>query len=341
MDKPYFAVQWHIMDTCDQRCIHCYIYSEENLCFHAATRPELERTLQEILSFCDGIGRRPYIYLTGGDPILHPDFWYLLDLFRRNSVRFCIMGNPFHLNLEICREMRTAGCVKYQLSVDGLENTHDFFRKPGSFRETLEKTAVIRKSGMWCAWMTTVSKLNMREIPQVIDLAAANHVDVYAIGRYCPTSMEKAYDPETHMTPQEYRDFLESCWEAYERNRGSGTTFQLKDHLWTLFLYEKGIYRMPQDNRNTGCNCGRNHITILPDGDVYACRRMDSKIGNLKEHSLEDLWNSEQLNYYRRTECMEKCAACPLKNVCRGCPAVTYGYTHNFYGADPQCWKIV
>ena len=23
--KPYFAFQWHITDTCDQRCKHCYI----------------------------------------------------------------------------------------------------------------------------------------------------------------------------------------------------------------------------------------------------------------------------------------------------------------------------
>lgn len=24
----YFAFQWHITDSCDQRCEHCYIFSE-------------------------------------------------------------------------------------------------------------------------------------------------------------------------------------------------------------------------------------------------------------------------------------------------------------------------
>ena len=28
--KPYFAFQWHITDTCDQRCKHCYIFAENN-----------------------------------------------------------------------------------------------------------------------------------------------------------------------------------------------------------------------------------------------------------------------------------------------------------------------
>lgn len=26
--KEYFAYQWHITDYCDQRCKHCYIFSE-------------------------------------------------------------------------------------------------------------------------------------------------------------------------------------------------------------------------------------------------------------------------------------------------------------------------
>lgn len=28
--KQYFAFQWHITDDCDQRCKHCYIFSENN-----------------------------------------------------------------------------------------------------------------------------------------------------------------------------------------------------------------------------------------------------------------------------------------------------------------------
>ena len=27
--KQYFSFQWHITDECDQRCKHCYIFSED------------------------------------------------------------------------------------------------------------------------------------------------------------------------------------------------------------------------------------------------------------------------------------------------------------------------
>jgi radical SAM/SPASM domain protein of ACGX system len=342
MEKPYFAIQWHITDVCDQRCKHCYIFSEGHPNLISTPFEDLERTLDEILAFCDKISRTPYIYLTGGDPILHPDFWKLLELFKENGVRFCIMGNPFHLTDEVCRKMRECGCVKYQLSLDGLKATHDSFRKEGSFECTLKAIQTIKNSGMWCAVMTTVSRVNMGEIPALIDLVDELGVDVYAVGRYCPTSVDKAYSPTNHIPPKEYRAFLDRCWERYCAHKDSKTTFQLKDHLWTLYLYEKGLYT-PPDTREIvdGCNCGRNHITILPNGDVYACRRMESKVGNVNSATLYDIWTGVEMSKYRQYQNFKKCVKCELQYVCRGCPSVTYGYTGSMYDEDPQCWKEV
>ena len=340
--KPYFSIQWQITDMCDQRCRHCYIFSEGH--FRLVTTPlaELRRTYAQIRRFCEQIGRTPYLYLTGGDPILHPDFWTLLEMFRADSTRFCVMGNPFHLTDGTCARMRACGCVKYQLSLDGLEKTHDAFRRPGSFRATLEAIGTIRRSGMWCSVMSTVSAANMEEIPALIDLMADRNADVYAVGRYCPTSLQKAHDAQSHIAPLAYRDFLGRCWERYEAHRDCGTTFQLKDHLWTLFLYEKGLYRPPVcDHVTEGCNCGRNHITILPDGEIYACRRMESRVGNVNTDDLYKVWTGAAMNAYREYDRFEKCAKCELLTVCRGCPAVAYGYTHDAFAADPQCWKEV
>ena len=338
--KPYFAIQWHITDVCDQRCKHCYIFSEGHPCLVTTPLEELKRTYAQIKDFCERIERTPYIYLTGGDPILHPNFWQLLQTFKADGTRFCIMGNPFHLTDEVCKRMKDCGCVKYQLSLDGLEKTHDSFRKKGSFQITLEAIKTIKNSGMWCAVMSTVSKTNMNEIPALIDLVDELGVDVFAVGRYCPTSTEKAYDKVIHIPPVEYREFLQTCWNKYEQHKNSKTTFQLKDHLWSLFLYEKGLLKIPDcDKISDGCNCGRNHLTILPNGDIYACRRMESKVGNINESNLYDVWISDNMNAYRQYDKFVKCSKCELKGVCRGCPSVTYGYTHNMYDADPQCWK--
>ncbi|MDF2845858.1 MAG: Radical domain protein, partial [Herbinix sp.] len=210
-----------------------------------------------------------------------------------------------------------------------------------SFDTTIEKIKCIRNAGIKCVIMTTVSKTNIEEIPEIIDLVVENHVDIFAFARYCPTSLEKS----AHIEPNEYKEFLEVVWKKFEEYRDSDTTFNLKDHLWTLFLYEKRLFNIPEglDEKKIydGCNCANCHMTILPNGDVYACRRMESLIGNAFSESMKDIFLGEKMDKYREYDKFEKCSKCELLRFCRGCLAVAYGYTHNSYAADPQCWKEI
>ena len=341
--KPYFAFQWHITDYCDQRCKHCYIFSEGN-CTELLHMPlgDMKKVLANCEEMCEQLGRTPYFYITGGDPILHPNFWTLMQMIKAKGYKFTIMGNPFHLNDEVCGKLKECGCEKYQLSIDGMRETHDFFRKPGSFDSTLRAIKYIRGAGMKCAVMATVSDVNMKEMPAVVDLVVENGVDIFAFGRYCPTGEEK----KIRIEPLEYRIFLDTVWKKYEYYKGQGvkTYFNLKDHLWTLYLYEEGIFKIPENADPNmiyeGCHCGICHMTILPDGDVYACRRFESKVGNALEEKLKDIF-IEKEEIYRDFDKFEKCSKCELRGFCRGCPAVTYGTTGSFYGTDPQCWKEV
>ena len=92
---------------------------------------------------------------------------------------------------EVCRLLKSYGCQKYQLSLDGMRETHDWFRKPGSFDCTLEKIGCIKRAGIRSVIMTTVSGTNIKEIPDIIDTVVEAKADVFAFARYCPTSEEK------------------------------------------------------------------------------------------------------------------------------------------------------
>ena len=344
--KPYFAFQFHITDTCDQRCKHCYIFAEDN-CKALTEMPfsKMKKVIDSCASMCERLGRQPYFYITGGDPILHKDFWKLAELLKEKGLAWGILGNPFHLNDEVCQRLHECGCRKYQLSLDGMEEMHDMFRKKGSFQSTIKAIDYIMNSGMYCAVMSTASSANIKDFPALIDLVAEKNVDVFAFGRYCPTSGQKS--EEYHIKPEDYRNFLDMCYHKfqYHKKNGCKTTFQYKDHLWVLYLYEQGLFKIPENHNSDmiydGCHCGIGHMTILPNGDVYACRRMESKIGNIDEISMYDLFISTNLETYRQFDKFEKCNQCELKGYCRGCPAVTFGYTGNMYAPDPQCWKEV
>ena len=111
-----------------------------------------------------------------------------------------------------------------------------------------------------------------------------------------------------------------------------------------LYEYEEGRFEIPADAEPgviySGCNCGNCHMTILPNGDLYACRRFESKVGNILTDRLADVWTGP-MEQYRNYNEFQKCSKCELLPYCRGCPAVAYGATDSFYGSDPQCWKAV
>lgn len=341
--KQYFSFQWHITDDCDQRCKHCYIFSEDTQkTLEAMDWEQMQEVIANCLDMCEMNGRLPYFYITGGDPILHPDFWRLLELLKQQEIPFTLMGNPFHLDIDVCERLKTCGCQKYQLSLDGMRETHDWFRKPGSFDCTLEKIAMLKQAGIRAVIMTTVSGKNIEEIPDIIDTVVKYEADVFAFARYCPTSGEK----DTGMTAMRYRQLLDTCYQKFQAYEAAGcqTYFNKKDHLWTLYEYEEGLFNIPKNATPGmiygGCNCGNCHLTILPTGDLYACRRLASKVGNVFEERIADVWVSE-MEVYRDYTKFNKCAKCELLAWCRGCPAVAYGTTGDFYGSDPQCWKEI
>ena len=350
----YFAFQWHITDECDQRCKHCYIFAEGHPALVSMNWEQMKAVFFNALEFCSRFDRLPYFYITGGDPILHPHFWDLLALMKEHEIPFTLMGNPFHLTAENLARMRSLGCDKYQMSIDGMEKTHDWFRKNGSFKTTLEKIRLINEAKdsdgipITSVIMTTVSGTNIGEIPAVVDAVVEAGAAVYAFARYVPTSGGKGNEKsDWYIRPDRYRRFLEEIDAKYAdyEAKGCKTYFNRKDHLWTLFDYERGRFKIPDGAESGtiygGCNCGNCHITILPTGDIYACRRVaTSRVGNAFCDRLCDVWTGASMEAFRDYGKFTKCAKCELLPYCRGCPAVASGSNGgDFYAPDPQCWK--
>jgi len=343
----YFGFQWHITDDCDQRCKHCYVFAEDKprMVMDLAT---IKKIFLNILHFCKTFKCLPYLVITGGDPILNPNIWNMLEMCKENDIPFSILGNPFHLTPSVLTRMSQYGCISYQLSIDGMQKTHDMLRKPGSFKTTIERIKMINESGINSAVMTTVSGINIDEVASIIDMVVSVHAKSYCFARYVPTENDKASKNSIwYITPERYHSFLEDIdakFNFYE-SKGCSTFFVRKDHLWALFNYEHNRFQIPNDVEKNiiydGCNCGNRHLTILPDASVMACRRIaNSRVGNALHTQLVDIWLNE-MEKYREFKSFSKCSKCELLSWCRGCPAVAYGTHGSFYANDPQCWKVV
>ena len=343
--KPVSSYQWHITDNCDQRCKHCYIFAEDagRACMSTPWN-QLIHTLDEIAEDAAKRNSYPFPHISGGDPILHPEFWRFAEELHRRGLPWVIMGNPFHLNQDVCKRLYELGCLKYQMSLDGLREFHDSMRKPGSFQATVDAVSLLNEAGIESQLMATVSRQNMEDVLRCMDLAAEIKLDTFVFARYCATDPEKA--KEAYPSPEEYRDFL---YRYYRKEKAFAaqncrTRYGEKDHLFTLLHYELGDFRPSEESRRhpekifDGCHLGQG-VAILSNGDVMACRRMESVIGNVWTESLYEIRSGERCKQYREIRNIRKCRNCELLQWCRGCRATGYNVTGELQEADPCCWK--
>lgn len=351
--RKTLSLQWHLTDRCGHRCSHCYLFDEATWSDGAPREMPLADCLVVIEQFADlcrtlgtltGIDFEPRFILSGGDPLLHADLWAVLEAIHRRGHRSMILGNADLLDAEVAARLRDLGVGSYQLSLDGLEATHDRIRGPGSFARALEGLEVLRRAGLAPQVMATVFRENMGDLAGLIELAAERRVASFAFAR--ATAYGNARQLDLDISPAEYRALLLEVREVQQRLIRGGTTtrFPDKDHLWSLLRWELGEYRIyPHLNPGRtvdGCHMGQTFLVLLADGTALACRRFHSPVGRFPERSLSEIFlRSPQLAEYRRVRDLERCRSCELLYYCRGCPAVAHGRSDDWRAPDPQCWR--
>ena len=86
-------------------------------------------------------------------------------------------------------------------------------------------------------------------------------------------------------------------------------------------------------------------MSILADGTITPCRRLNIPIGNVLEDSLREVWSvSPVLEALRdRSRYEGRCSRCKWWANRRGCRAIAYAYSkaygkENYLAEDPQCY---
>lgn len=344
-----FVLQWHLTAKCDQHCQHCYMSDSSTYLNEIKNELDLNTCFRIIDDFSEAIeqwGVSGRINFTGGDPLLKKEIFDIIAYTRKRNINVGILGNPNHLDFETASKLKELGVFRYQISIDGLEGTHDRLRRrKGAFRDAIRAVRILNEVGIPSVVMFTVSKENADQLIDVIRLVAEENVAIFDFARLTPIGSGKKLENQL-MTPMEYRQLLFDVLEEYRRLKEHGykTLFGRKENLWTLLYYELGLLKPLPNNRDliySGCTIGCNILTILSDGTVLACRRLPVPIGKVPNQNLRDIFiGSDELNRMRNIDLMQKCSKCSLKQFCRGCRAIAYAVNGDYLAEDPQCWKV-
>jgi radical SAM protein with 4Fe4S-binding SPASM domain len=330
--------QWHVTERCNLRCAHCYqeSYAGEELGF-----PDLLRILDRFKDLLDrwqrDAGRRVrgHVTVTGGEPFVRSDFLDLLEILaaHRDRFGFAILTNGSLVDASLARRLKRLSPAFVQVSIEGAHASHDRLRGPGNFERTVAAIETLVRHAIRTFISFTAHRGNFREFGDVARLGRDLRVARVWADRLIPHGSGSNLMDHT-LTPEETREFFEIMFKARTEaaRRWLGRT-EIAMHRALEFLLGGGA---PYH-----CTAGDTLITVMPNGDVYPCRRMPIRVGNLLETSLVDLYyKNELLRALRdRNRISEGCEGCCYAGLCRGgLKCLSYARTDDPFKADPGCW---
>jgi len=335
--EPLQAASIRVTRACNLKCEQCYSFS--------GTRGENELTFSEIKRILDELEKLGTIrlFFTGGEPFIRPDMVDILEYADKKGFAFYISTNGVLVNDKIINSLSSLKHLKtFQVSIDGMEKMHDEIRgKRGTFIKAI-KTLEMAKKKLKSVKITsvfTLMKKNAEESKMVLKTLMDMNVDTFAVVPLYPVKrLQNAKD----ISPKEkFKLFQELCGEFKSiKNK--------KTKLALSFLVPPAI--MPKAVRNTEFGCGYlctfpSILGIDANGNVAPCDGLlDHKefiLGNIRNNSLENLWNSSIMKDLRNIKAEEIegcCKSCKHLDFCAGgCRARAYIEYGNFRAANPLC----
>lgn len=226
--------------------------------------------------------------------------------------------------IEFAREMASGGSLPkagatfhFRVSMDGVGERHDEIRGvKGSFeraQQTLEELIRLRKGKGLCVGVNlTITRRNIDQIEPLQVFCQRLGIDLqYQVARRDRYLYENYQEGERQMELDFFDSFsqdeIERIVEGLSRDNIS---FNFKEGLIKKFFNEGLKNRLLYSKRepDTQCVALTSHIRILPDGRVPICIQSNTRVGDLTEETLEELWFGQKIERYRKM--VRECPGC-------------------------------
>jgi len=287
----------------------------------------------------------PLLALTGGDPLLRPDLFPVIEFAAQRSVRtsLTLLPTPL-LDAATIAELKASGLMRVGFWLHGstaaLDDAH--WTAPGCHRRTLAVVASCHEVQLPVQINTILSRRNFHDIDPMIELLTRLDVDLWNVFFFVPQSPEQASEV---LTADEHEQVFAKLYSASKI-----ANFQIKTTEGQHFQR----YLMQQRVRESrgrlteadvlsrgakGVNEGKGFVFINHTGEVYPSRFLPLSGGNVTTQPLAEVYCDSPLlvSLLDSSRLTGKCGRCKFRNVCGGSRARAYAMTGDLFAPDPCC----
>jgi radical SAM protein with 4Fe4S-binding SPASM domain len=305
---PPRYVIWDCTRRCNLRCAHCGASKE--------VYPE-ELTTDQVTGVLDQLAALEVdmFAITGGEPLLRKDLLDVLLHGQRCGLKTGIATNGFLLDEETAEQLKDAGAYSVQVSLDGLEPTHNEIRNhEQSFGRAVRAIELLLGQRVpLVSVATTVTPHNAPELPALRALLADLGVRMWRLAVVMPIGRAQRSDLALRGAE------LAALFEFVKRSSGKDLHVYLGENLTFLGDWERRIRSAPLI-----CPIGFTACCIGVDGNVRGCPEQpdtaENREGSVLEQPFAQIWQ-DGFGRYRNREVFaidETCNTCETRYDCYG-----------------------
>jgi len=314
---------------CNMRCKYCFyhdvINNRETETFGMMSLETLEHIVRNVLGLpvtdCT-------IAFQGGEPTLRGlDFYrHLIEYVQKYNkknirVHYALQTNGYIIDHEWA-EFFAGNKFLIGLSMDGMKDTHDLYRKDaigdGTYRKVMHAIQLFKNHRVEFNILTVVTAQVARNIGKIYGFYKRNGLYFQQYIPCIDPFGEERGEREYSLTPELYSYFLRTLFDLWYHD--------IKRGEFVYNRYFENLVGMLLGLRPESCGmagvCMRQYV-IEADGSVYPCDFyvLDKyKIGNFATDSIETIEkNRRELGFIEKSMTVhEKCRNCKWLALCRG-----------------------
>lgn len=358
--KP--IVVWNITRTCNLRCVHCYSDSMAQQYPGELNWEQMQEVVNDLAAY-----KIPSLLLSGGEPLIHPRFFDLVDYATEQGLKLTISTNGTLITPEKAARLKEANVAYVGISLDGIGAIHDEFRgKKGAFDSAVKGFRNCEDVGQKTGLRMTLTRHNVANIDGILDFIEEQDIQRTCFYHLVPAGRGSELQV---LDPAESRLAIDTIikrvehWDKTNQNREVLTVTQPADGAYLLHRMEQENHanlaqarQLLEWNGGGATSSGRAVSNIDTQGNVHPDQFwQDVQLGNVKKTPFSTIWeggnplSAPQLEEIRsvgsltaeqrQTLMHGRCAGCKWFDICGGGFRTRAALANgDLWGSDPACY---